>query len=301
VPGHDSLVTAKSEPPGANCAAGGLKVEIGLDLDSDGVLDPNEIKSTAFVCNGVSTTSADAGLGCTVPADCPASANECAMPICTHGLCDFASVAVGTTCHEQAGFVCNGNGACVAPGCGDGIITAGEFCDDGNFVNGDGCSGCALDTGFFCTGFPSLCRLTEFSTLGQTFHYSFGVGGPANLTPLQSGTGQMVGAPISPSTGARDLCDAPQVPFTGFIVLAERGTCTFYKKAINAALGGATSIIVYNNVAGAFLAGVAPPDPMVDPPITIPLEAISGEDGNFLAAAVGMQTVIVTWLPFMAP
>ena len=43
-------------------------------------------------------------------------------------------------------------------GCGDGIIDAGEACDDGNISNGDGCnSSCNIETGFICTGSPSVC------------------------------------------------------------------------------------------------------------------------------------------------
>jgi cysteine-rich repeat protein len=33
--------------------------------------------------------------------------------------------------------------------CGNGIIEAGEACDDGNLVNGDGCDNCTL-TGAIC-------------------------------------------------------------------------------------------------------------------------------------------------------
>lgn len=46
----------------------------------------------------------------------------------------------------------------VMVGCGDGIIQAGEQCDDGNVVNGDGCSStCQVQTGYSCSGTPSVC------------------------------------------------------------------------------------------------------------------------------------------------
>jgi cysteine-rich repeat protein len=35
---------------------------------------------------------------------------------------------------------------CVASGCGDGTIDAGESCDDGNDIGGDGCTACVTDT-----------------------------------------------------------------------------------------------------------------------------------------------------------
>jgi cysteine-rich repeat protein len=42
--------------------------------------------------------------------------------------------------------------------CGDGIVNAGESCDDGNASNGDGCSAtCTVEAGYNCTGSPSNC------------------------------------------------------------------------------------------------------------------------------------------------
>jgi len=31
--------------------------------------------------------------------------------------------------------------------CGNGLIDIGEYCDDGNTLNGDGCTGCIIDPG----------------------------------------------------------------------------------------------------------------------------------------------------------
>jgi cysteine-rich repeat protein len=42
--------------------------------------------------------------------------------------------------------------------CGDGIKNGSESCDDGGTTPGDGCSGtCTVETGFNCTGVPSVC------------------------------------------------------------------------------------------------------------------------------------------------
>jgi cysteine-rich repeat protein len=44
------------------------------------------------------------------------------------------------------------------PVCGNGIIETGEACDDGDASSGDGCSvGCTIETGYTCTGEPSVC------------------------------------------------------------------------------------------------------------------------------------------------
>jgi len=80
--GLNSLVKVTAEGAGANCAAGGQKIESGLDDDKDGVLDvPGEVDSTSYVCNGaagadgadgvdgltslVKTTAEGAGANCT--------------------------------------------------------------------------------------------------------------------------------------------------------------------------------------------------------------------------------------------
>jgi len=43
--------------------------------------------------------------------------------------------------------------------CGNARVDKGEMCDDGNNNNYDGCSvGCAILTGWSCTGNPSVCR-----------------------------------------------------------------------------------------------------------------------------------------------
>ncbi len=42
--------------------------------------------------------------------------------------------------------------------CGNGVLTAGEACDDGNGSNGDGCSSkCQIEPGWTCAGTPSVC------------------------------------------------------------------------------------------------------------------------------------------------
>jgi len=42
--------------------------------------------------------------------------------------------------------------------CGDGNLDTGEACDDGDTTSGDGCSStCVVETGYACTGEPSVC------------------------------------------------------------------------------------------------------------------------------------------------
>jgi cysteine-rich repeat protein len=49
----------------------------------------------------------------------------------------------------------------LSPGCGNGVLETNEQCDDGNTSSGDGCAnGCAQETGWFCSGEPSVCQTT---------------------------------------------------------------------------------------------------------------------------------------------
>ena len=77
-PGANALVSTSPEPAGANCANGGTKIQVGLDTNGNGVLDPSEVNQaeTTYVCNGpsgpngtgtnslVSTTSEPPGTNC---------------------------------------------------------------------------------------------------------------------------------------------------------------------------------------------------------------------------------------------
>jgi len=51
--GLNSLVNITNEPSGDSCENGGIKVEVGIDNNANGILDSNEILSTSYICNGV--------------------------------------------------------------------------------------------------------------------------------------------------------------------------------------------------------------------------------------------------------
>lgn len=50
--GKNSLIDIIPEPAGVNCSSGGFKIISGLDLNSNGTVDANEIQDTEFICNG---------------------------------------------------------------------------------------------------------------------------------------------------------------------------------------------------------------------------------------------------------
>jgi hypothetical protein len=66
--GHNSLLTTTDEPAGQNCAAGGLRVDSGLDDNDNGTLDAGEVDNTDYVCapgrSLVATAAEPAGQNC---------------------------------------------------------------------------------------------------------------------------------------------------------------------------------------------------------------------------------------------
>ena len=69
-PSSNALTLATPEAAGAQCAFGGTRLDVGIDANGSGVLDPAEIASTSYVCNGqgasslVATTAEPAGTNC---------------------------------------------------------------------------------------------------------------------------------------------------------------------------------------------------------------------------------------------
>jgi hypothetical protein len=53
--GASGLIAAlrsSTAPPGANCPAGGTRLQAGADTNRNGLLEDSEVTTTTFVCNG---------------------------------------------------------------------------------------------------------------------------------------------------------------------------------------------------------------------------------------------------------
>jgi photosystem II stability/assembly factor-like uncharacterized protein len=59
--GIKTLVSVNAEALGANCAAGGVRIEAGPDSDGNGVLAAGEVGSTQYVCHGAAGASGSPG------------------------------------------------------------------------------------------------------------------------------------------------------------------------------------------------------------------------------------------------
>ncbi|WP_298550275.1 hypothetical protein [uncultured Algibacter sp.] len=53
IDGNDGLIKTTNEAAGINCENGGLKIDSGIDANSNGTLEDDEITATAYVCNGI--------------------------------------------------------------------------------------------------------------------------------------------------------------------------------------------------------------------------------------------------------
>lgn len=62
--GTNSQLQTSAEPPGANCAAGGTRLDVGTDVNGDGMLDASEIDAsqTRYICNGAQGASGATGV-----------------------------------------------------------------------------------------------------------------------------------------------------------------------------------------------------------------------------------------------
>jgi cysteine-rich repeat protein len=138
-PGHGKFVKLELPPPGAECGNG--RLEVGEECDDGNTSD----------CDGCSAA-------CRVETGCGDGA-RCGAEQCDDGNADDCD-GCSTACRVETGLLCGdgtvnapcgeeceppGVGGCTlectnAAGCGNGIVEAGEACDDGNTDDCDGCT-----------------------------------------------------------------------------------------------------------------------------------------------------------------
>lgn len=104
----------------------------------DGIKGPGEACDDGNGSNTDSCTTQCLPV-CKAATDCTAKPPPCRAAACDGGACGTKadSTLEGMSC-GSSNAVCK-NGACTAGTCGDRLLDAGEQCDDGNTVDGDGC------------------------------------------------------------------------------------------------------------------------------------------------------------------
>ncbi|XP_006634782.2 pappalysin-2 [Lepisosteus oculatus] len=71
-----------------------------------------------------------------------------------------------------------------SPYCGNGLVDSKEECDDGNLIDGDGCSKkCQMEPGFNCDGEPSLCYVFDGDGICEEFERGSSVQDCGFFTP----------------------------------------------------------------------------------------------------------------------
>jgi Collagen triple helix repeat (20 copies) len=123
--GISYLTTATTVAAGTNCASGGVEIQTGPDTNRNGMLDPSEVTSTTYVCNGA-----------------PAPTNGTTPSVTAYNAGDvLASTANTSVTLESASITVPGAGSIVAIGAVDAFCSspatgAGYDCDANGITDG---------------------------------------------------------------------------------------------------------------------------------------------------------------------
>ena len=126
------------------------------------------------------------------------------------------------TC-SASGFVANSQGLCT-PNCGDGIILGTETCDSGSSYTA-GCLNCQIQSGFTCSGQPSVCR--QINPTPAPVVPTTPVTPPTPVTPV---TPVVPVVPTTPDAASGSLVQVGKVNINSnnvFITLQTNPTFTF--------------------------------------------------------------------------
>lgn len=108
--GLQSLLDIVNEAPGAHCAAGGKRVNSGLDANANGVLEVGEIAASSYVCNGTNGSNGGNGLASLLTivdelagANCAAGGKKVSSGLDANGNGALDAGEIGSTA-----YVCHG-------------------------------------------------------------------------------------------------------------------------------------------------------------------------------------------------
>ena len=169
-----SLDTANnvcSEVCGDGMAGGNETCDDGNVLDGDGCSSVCQVESAYFCQNSPSNCyqCVQNCLDCIDNSSCTSCHNlsdwnvtsltcdaNCS-PVVECLSCDLVNNSINCTGCNYGYSLDSGSNQCLQV-CGDGMTGGNEACDDGNVLDGDGCSSaCLIENAYFCEGAPSLC------------------------------------------------------------------------------------------------------------------------------------------------
>ncbi len=151
-----TLVSVTDVAPGADCAYGGQQIEVGVDDNGDGVLDPGEVDSTTFVCNGAEGTD---GANSLVAVTDESAGDNCASggQKVETGVDDNGNGVLDSDEVENTFYVCNGATSLITTTdepAGPNCAAGGQKITTGVDDNGNGVLDAseAQSTVYVCTG-----------------------------------------------------------------------------------------------------------------------------------------------------
>ena len=180
--GRASLIKTTPEPAGANCPAGGHKIETGADANGNNVLDAIEIQATSYICNGEDGTNGMLSL--VLVQSEPAGVN------CNHGGqridsgLDVNSNGVLDAAERSTAYVCNGSNGSDGSNGSMALVSlisepAGENCEAGGY---------RLDSGLDMND-NSVLDVIEIQTTAYICNGTGGAGSSAAPTGKLNDTG----------------------------------------------------------------------------------------------------------------
>lgn len=108
--GHSALVAVTDEMAGANCAAGGERIDSGIDDDDSGTLEAPEVDDTDYVCDGTNGMNGTNGTSALVATASEAAGSNCAAggTKVTFGQDDDGNSVLDAGEVDGTSYVCNG-------------------------------------------------------------------------------------------------------------------------------------------------------------------------------------------------
>lgn len=153
-----------------------------MTTDSEACDDGNTVDETACPYGTPTCTGCNASCSAALPL----TGLYCGDGMTTDGeICDDGNSINEVACPYGMQMCTTCSGTCTAPlsltgpYCGDGVVDTadGETCDDTNTTPGDGCSAtCTVESGWGCTGQPSVCAPCTWDPTLQT------VNGPLTIS-----------------------------------------------------------------------------------------------------------------------
>lgn len=127
--GGTSLVSITAEQPGANCVAGGRKVQVGVDDSADGILGEAEVDSTFYVCDGLIGKDGAPSINNLVVMTAEPEGTNCEHggTRVESGLDTNADGALAASEVLSTGFVCNGVSGADSPCAGNSAPVINEI------------------------------------------------------------------------------------------------------------------------------------------------------------------------------